>query len=213
MKKMMTALAALCVAGLAGAVTIDWNSGTTAAVDMEAGKSYELTAKITLGEGVSVDSDTYLLTYGNGNATSNAQDPGGILLYGGGGGIGFKTIGTWKGGENGSKACIWSNRVAGTNAAGDYTVTVRFEANGTEGWDVVFKINGEEVTFNTTGHTATASETVASMLNEGKLNLTLGSASGVTMGAVTFVGVVPEPTALALLALGAAGLALRRKAA
>ena len=229
MKKMMMALAALCVVGAASAVTMKWDSNNLNTIsegrsqtisNVDYSKTVTVTFSFTVAEGADfitgVNSGKgnradYLWLGLNGAAvwTENkaielrnapaynvennvAKDP-------------FMSVLVIKDSNNISTGKF--NQTTGTNAyaAGDHTITLTIT-------------NGGKTVSVQLDDLGAASYTNNDMTNNGTLTVAVNSGTNsvpedVTISGVTVEYSVPEPTALALLALGVAGLALRRRAA
>ena len=237
MKKIGFLALALCVAGAASAVTFDWSSdhqignkasatdGVSGATSGMISAPYVSTAGSVVYYGAAVTgkgpgSDVHRVVFGVGDGTKNSgqsisvnigQD-GKLYLYQNGAGKGV-SAGTTAGTSLGATAdavLAANSATAGTSAylvlaidrTGD-TATVTLYLSNAEGalGDVLISVDGLTITGDL--------DTVYAVDYYGSQGGSLwGSGDSVQVYAN-----LPEPTALALLALGVAGVALRRRVA
>ena len=239
MKKIGLLGLVLCVAGAASAVTFDWSSdhqignkasatdGVSGATSGMISAPYVSTAGSVIYYGAMVTgkgpgSDVHRVVFGIGDGTKNSgqsisvnigQD-GKLYLYQNGAGQGVSE-GTTAGTSLGSTtdAVLAANGAASstsaylvlaidrTNAEGNATVTLySSDADGSLN-EVLIKVDNVSISGEL--------DTVYAVDYYGKNG---GSMWGVG-DSVTVYATLPEPTALALLALGVAGVALRRRVA
>ena len=223
MKKMMMALAALCVAGAASAVTFDWdytqqivtgatNYGAPAPGALPAWAVSTSTNTVVYGVTVGnmarpAGSSNNRVVWGlfNGNAAGaqgislTVDETGALKLFSGGD-------------VTGGGATQMGSNSYGTRANTAYSFVV--EVVRTEGKVTVNVYNSATDLTTPVLTGSVASGFMADDLDYMAIYKAPGSGNGYGPGEdITGYAPLPEPTALALLALGVAGLALRRKAA
>ncbi len=210
MKKMMMLAAMAMMAVTAQAVSISWaaDSGRGTQVGTVSGIADD-TLKIAVSAIVVLDDADFAGHNEWGILTYNYKTNVGFLAYAPGtdsnhnatdGGIGFRSH------------AEWAPDYAGSNANGTYSIEMVFERADTDSnWAVSYSWTstaGDDIS-------GTASEITSEQLglSNGSFQLETGAVSGISLDidSVAVVASVPEPTALALLALGVAGLALKRK--
>ena len=223
MKKfMLLALAALCVSA-AQAVTCTWNSSEGAFAGF----------KKTNGDTVTWAGEFSITV--NFTATSTPETIFQLLTANGAGKAGefrFNSNNNWSGNTanfatyKGDDSAVWmatngdfSNaRVVSTDGSKSNTIKLTFNGYNDDNntyasvsYDIIFA-NGDQQTYTITN---TLHSTGAITFGMEELAWTsIATGEGVTINSMTLDATpVPEPTALALLALGVAGLALKRKVA
>lgn len=205
-KAFLFMLAALCVSA-AQAVTVNWSgTGDTSA------KTYQFSEVVSFTSAdrfyVSILFDGELTSMWNAATAGNAR-PDMITLKNSNGDtvidLNFRKSGGWYVQLNGSDLRLDNNLK---------NITLTFEATQTDGaWSAInYTVSGTHpTTADVRTHTGTLSNTLISDIASVEVG---GAIGGVTLGNIKVdVTNVPEPTALALLALGVAGLALKRKVA
>ena len=228
MKRCFLLLSAVCLTAVASALNVTWsgknvtnNTTQTVFASGVEKKDFSLAAVITL--------DANFLTNATNNAPIVAVGSGpvdhctpGILAYNGDNAKGLGGL-FW---ADGSGSSAWTSKTDGSATEGDHVVTITGSWNSGAGrWDVEMTIDGNPVAWSQnegqqqirpernaltlTFH----SQANAWSLKEVAVYDGLLSQEQIDYLSEKGVAVLPEPTALALLALGVAGVALRRRAA
>lgn len=205
MKRMMLAIVAAIFGSFAQAITTSWQDGVATVSGIGENTSwFTVTVTAAVAEGAAWGGDKPILTYSVIRDNVNGDKNYGIVAYNDGFGFRF----------HGQTNDAWSKGSASA-AAGEYKLSMMFERGsyGNEtGWHVTFGITRPGETMEiiaTSGNVAFVTDAELG-LSDGSFTLTGHEVSGIT---IDDVKALPEPTALALLALGVAGLALRRKVA
>lgn len=204
MKKLMMALAALCMVGVAGAVNVKWTFTPN---------EYDQNATIYNGSATKPDNFyVSIVVGGSGFSDLQAGNNALVKLAQWNGGNTFLSIN--KHADTGALTLTTSGStglasVAGADtsiASGD-TITVAYKKDG-EGYDIEVYINDILIATRNNSNTSGLSFVTKEGTSYDAVNGLISSAQ-----VVEGIAPVPEPTVLALLALGVVGLALRRKVA
>lgn len=204
MKKMVMGLAALCVAGVASAVTVDWSAGNSTSIT---GIDFSSPVTVTL---------TYTIT-----KTPTTGGPAGNIF----------AIG-WNNGTDATNDSVVVRAVpAGAPTTGSVVTNATDSNNNYQRNDMATIIGTGEHTIVLTLDLSGGTPSITCSVDETPLDINFHSGKYTIAedGTLTFFkydqewlsdvsakveySQLPEPTALALLALGVAGVALRRKVA
>lgn len=205
MKKLMLLAFTACLAFVAQAVTYSWTStGSFSfdnAVTFKDGHTYTLTVDISKSE----TGDYINSIIGSFINTGNPR----LFKINGAGNtnliVDIVPSGAWwtGGGVNGGNWNNWTYLPTGDLTSMIFTITGTGTANGT--------LNNLTIAYNGATHTFDSSLSVGALSS---IDILPVSSSALPLNTtLTVTETVPEPTALALLALGVAGLALKRKVA
>ncbi len=234
MKKVGFLMAALCVAGLAQAVSVGWNTvlGSTTATS---GGNIDLTGtKFTCAAGetktyaliisnvsqLSTSGDKTLFAISSGKGANHNEDPK-VFIKQRGDGDGTSTFkyqvngdpiadfaGDPKPGMTNTQSAALAMTIArGDNGAGSIT----FYLDGTQIGTATFGADSDALTYIVYGKNFDGSSAYTGTWEIYAANGAVDAAD-ITVENIR-ANVIPEPTALALLALGVAGVALRRRVA
>ena len=212
MKMRLIAAALLCLAGSAQAVTLSWNDTDVTASSAQTFDWGQGSFSVALAFNLaSLDGaeTTTLLTVDAGSSKNQtltikkAANSGDVIL-----GM------TWDGGTW-SKTSSDIAALTGVLKTGENLISIVFDSHNNQVW-MNWYINGTFLDGNSVGSKFT-SEGSGQFANVGLNSVTPGvNGTLYTVAGVATkedIGLLPEPTALALLALGVAGAALRRRAA
>ena len=222
MKKIGFLALALCAAGVAGAVSVSWSGATTPTAGSDGTFSPSFTDGTDFTVALVFDSSVYnsaentskVLRIGHSGTAAHADTAGtyiDVSKGSNGGQVTHKANGT------ATTLSSWNLR-SGKNVLG---ITVDYDS----AWDsgtrtIVYSVylNGTELGEFTHKEIAGASDTASEdygtfvYYRTGLRGAELYTAGGIASGD-DMIALLPEPTALALLALGVAGVALRRRVA
>lgn len=235
MKRSFILLSAVCLTAVASALNVTWlnqtaTPGSATVFDAGAAKGdFSIAVKLTLNDSFASGTfkDTSIATFVGGTPADEVAQ--GILAFSGEGGIGVHTgstggghynyawsdngavgnsgtvlivlTGTWDAANNRWTAAAYSNGSELTLAPGDGG-SPAFVNLGSGALEMAFATN-DAWTF---GGVAVYDE----VLTQDEITSLGSGTNGVVVEGAT---ILPEPTALALLALGVAGVALRRRVA
>ena len=234
MKKVGFLMAALCVAGLAQAVSVGWNTVLESTTASSGGNIDLANTKFTCAAGetktyaliisnvsqLSTTGDKTLFAISSGKGTNHNEDPK-VFIKQRGDGDGTSTFkyqvnggdvtdfaGNPKPGMTNNQSAALAMTIArGDNGAG----TITFYLDGNQIGTASFGADSDALTYIVYGKNfdggSAYSGTWEIYAADGAV-----AAADVTVENIR-ANVIPEPTALALLALGVAGVALRRRAA
>ena len=204
MKKMVMGLAALCVAGVASAVTVDWSAGnSTSITGIDFSSPVTVTLTYTITETPTTGGPAgNIFAIGWNNGTDATNDSVVVRAVP----AGTPTGGSVVTNASNSNAYFERNDMNAIVDTGEHTIVMTLDLSGVTP-SITCSVDGSNLPIGFDSATYTIAE-------DGTLTFFKYDQEWLSgVSAKVEYSQLPEPTALALLALGAAGLALRRKVA